>query len=425
MYCRYCGKELPDDSNFCPACGAKQKEMGFSGKAKFKAFVESHKALSYTYFAWLLIHITLFLSSSKERPDGFYPWDKSISYLLGGGSYYEFSLLDEDNVYDCSEFFFYTIVFPIAIYGFVKSYPLFSFLYKKIKKHYRSFRDFRDANKRKSAISNSKDTPTNSSKNMVQSLCDIEVLPPSTVEPDQTSTNKKEIIESLTAKQNDAEDQSGVVVNDTTLKGDVRQKMPLFRRFVGTIIDKMLLLFLFIAGSVIISPYGAPGNLGTYVGLLNVSPENYEYIDKAAMNRYGIYYEGVSEYYQDRVNQKNEPPHIGSTLNLDMSITFTFILLNLIYYVFFESILSASPGKRLLGGVIIDSANYKIKTQEAVIRGLCGGMLMSGAYYLLHLQGGLSNTITVVMFFLLLDLPVLLTKKSLLDIFTGTTYVKN
>lgn len=107
-----------------------------------------------------------------------------------------------------------------------------------------------------------------------------------------------------------------------------------------------------------------------------------------------------------------------------MSITFTFILLNLIYYILFESIMSASPGKRMLGGVLLDSADDKIDFGKALIRGLCGGALMAGTYYLFHIAGMLTNTMTVVIFFLVMDLPVLFTKRSLLDICTGTTYSK-
>jgi hypothetical protein len=202
------------------------------------------------------------------------------------------------------------------------------------------------------------------------------------------------------------------------------KKMPLFSRFIGSIIDKILILFIFVFGSIAISPFGAAGKLGKYSGLLNVPVSNYEYIDKVAMNSYGVYNEGVSQYYQDKERLANDPPHIGSTLELDMSITFTFILLNLLFYIIFESILSASPGKRMLGGVILDSADDKISFGKALTRGLCGGALMAGTYFLLHLQGGLTNTVVVVVFFLLLDLPVLFTKKSLLDLCTGTTYAK-
>ena len=94
-------------------------------------------------------------------------------------------------------------------------------------------------------------------------------------------------------------------------------------------------------------------------------------------------------------------------------------------YFLFESIISASPGKRMLGGVLLDNGDEKIDFSKALIRGLCGGALMAGTYYILHLAGMLSNTVVVVIFFLVMDLPVLFTKRSLLDICTGTTYSKS
>ena len=30
MYCKYCGKEIPNGSIFCPNCGAKQKDNVFN-----------------------------------------------------------------------------------------------------------------------------------------------------------------------------------------------------------------------------------------------------------------------------------------------------------------------------------------------------------------------------------------------------------
>ena len=142
------------------------------------------------------------------------------------------------------------------------------------------------------------------------------------------------------------------------------------------------------------------------------------------MNNYGTLNEGIAEYFQHGVRSEMGPPHIGSTLELDKSITFAFIILNMVFYILFESILSASPGKRMFKGIILDSADDKIGFSKAFARGLFGGALMAGTYILLHLVGGQTNIVVVIVFFLLLDLPVLFTKKSLLDLCTGTTYAK-
>lgn len=428
MYCRYCGKELPNDSNFCPSCGKKQKNESSVRKTNLENILKEHKKISYAYLVWLLLHLTLFLSSTKKCPDGFYPWNKSISYLLGDGSYYHFSLLDEYNVYDFSEFFFYTIVFPIVIFGIIRLYPIVLPSLKKLKGNYNHWKES-NAKKREDYQANISAYKAQPKEETI-------------VEPVQISPVVKEV--AIPEQQ-----ESEVVGGDVDIKGgrgsdaDLLQqgveiqsqdeaplaeteeevkKMPLLSRFVGSIIDKIFILIIFVAGFTAISPYGAPGKLGRYSGLLSVPVSNYEYIDKAAMNSYGTYYEGVSQYYQDRELLANDQPHIGSTLELDMSITFTFIFINLLFYIFFESILSASPGKRMLGGLILDSADDKIGFVKALIRGLCGGALMAGTYFLLHLQGGLTNTVVVIVFFLLLDLPVLFTKRSLLDICTGTSY---
>ena len=68
------------------------------------------------------------------------------------------------------------------------------------------------------------------------------------------------------------------------------KEMPLLTRFVGSIIDKILILIIFVVGFTAISPYGAPGKMGTYIGLRNTPLDLYEYIDKSQMNNYGTYY---------------------------------------------------------------------------------------------------------------------------------------
>lgn len=152
MYCKNCGKELPNGAAFCPECGTKQNNVTANIKTRIRKFVNEHKKVSYAYLVWFLVHTALCISSTKEDTDGFYPWDKPLNEMLtyfGGGrpssgwyddwiyghSYrweYEFSWLDEHNVYDFSELFFYTILLPVIIYGFVKCWPHISpFLVKK------------------------------------------------------------------------------------------------------------------------------------------------------------------------------------------------------------------------------------------------------------------------------------------------------
>ena len=424
MYCRYCGKELLNDSNFCPNCGKKQKDEGSVRKTSLEYILKEHKKLSYAYLVWLLLHLTLFLSSTKNNPDGFYPWNKSISYLLGGGSYYRFSLLDEYNVYDFSEFFFYTIVLPIVIFGIIRLLPSLN----KLKDNYKKWQES-NAKKIDEYQGNISAYKAQQNEETIVEPVQISPIVKDVAIPEQQESevdSEEADIKGKSGSDTDVLQQEVQPQNEASLAETEEEvkKMPLLTRFVGSIIDKIFILIIFVVGFTAISPYGAPGKMGTYIGLRNTPLDLYEYIDKSQMNSYGTYNDGVSQYYQDMERLANDPPHIGSTLELDMSITFTFILLNLLFYIIFESILSASPGKRMLGGVILDSADDKISFGKALTRGLCGGALMAGTYFLLHLQGGLTNTVVVVVFFLLLDLPVLFTKKSLLDLCTGTTYAK-
>lgn len=438
MYCRYCGKILADDSYFCPNCGAKQKEkdnLNPFGSNKFVEIIKIHKKIAYSYSAWLLVNIGLFIFAKPQGTRGrykydysgdFYPFNCSLGNIFEGHDF-NVNLLGVDR-YDFSEFFFYVVLFPIALFGMVKCIPLILLMFKKIKKRYNQWKEYNTKKK----VDYKEDVTTNKvqqkedtnqepipfdfvTENEVSHVCEK-----TEVSIDELCISKEANV-SIEKHPQQMHIQDEVVSNEVEMKV---KKMPLFSRCIGSIIDKILILIIFVVGSVAISPYGTPGRFGTYIGLRHTPLELYEYIDKSQMNSYGTYSDGISKSYQDLVRQETEPPHIGSTLELDMNITFTFIILNLIFYILFESILSASPGKRMFGGVILDGCDDKIGFGKALIRGLCGGVLMVGVYFLLHLQGGLTNTIVVAVFFILLDLPVLFTKRSLLDIFTGTTYAK-
>jgi len=428
MYCRYCGKELPNDSNFCPNCGKKQKErndLKFINRSNFGVidFIHKHKVIAYCYLAWLLLHITLYISSEKYDTWAFYPFNTSISGIIEG-YYYELDFIRSMNHYDFTEFFVYTILIPLIIVTIVRSYPLIKDVCLNIRTKFNCWREenakkAKEYQEWKSQLQQTNNTELTNQNSVeeIQNTIVVEQLS-SEEEKEEDNDNQKLVIQEK--PQSDIE-----LENNFSVKNEI-QTMPLFRRFVGSIIDKILILILFVIVSIIISPYGASGKLGTYHGLLNASPNNYEYIDKAKMNRYqtGEYYEGVDRYYQERARLTEEPPHLGSTLELDISVTFFFILFNLIYYILFESTMSASPGKRMLGGILLDSSDDKIGFSKALIRGLWGGVLMAGAYFLFHLTGGLSNMLVVLFFFFILDISVLFTKKSLIDIISGTIYSK-
>ena len=218
------------------------------------------------------------------------------------------------------------------------------------------------------------------------------------------------------------------VSNDKT---DHSQTMPLVRRFIGSLIDKVVLIVLFAVGFAVISPFGAAGKMGRYVGILTVSPNNYEYIDRIVINNYynsdySMSDDGVDPYYKAQKHLANmaNPPHIGSTKENDLNITLSFILLNLIYYLFFFFFLCASPFKAVMGGVLLDSNKQKIGIGKVILRAFCGGVFMLIAVFMLHFSMGYSYAVVFVLFFLAMDIPIFFTRQSLLDMCTGTIYAK-
>lgn len=374
MYCRYCGKELPSDSNFCPNCGANQKEKVVERDSELKSFFSNHKILLYSYGLWCIIHIGLFLLSTPkgqyhhrssrrwysedyDLSEGFYPFDKSLSVIFQGNGY-EFSFLKNVNVYDSSELFIYIIIIPVVLFGLVKCCISMFSLLKKFKARYRQPKI----------------------DNVNKEINDYIVINHDNEKKEtQKSDNRIQII-AQTVKEDTSKELTPIVE-------DIKE-MPLLRRFVGSIIDKIIILTTFVLGVIINSPYDAPESLGTYIGICFFTP-----------NSYGYY------------------------IDLDMLFSFSFIVWNVIYYVVSETVLLASPGKLILGGLIIDSSDEKIGFEKAMTRGLCGGAFMAGSYYLLHLQGIFAIILVVIIYFLILDIPVLFKKKSLLDICTGTIYV--
>ncbi len=133
MYCRFCRKEIPNNSIFCPNCGKKQE--GESSKIDFQFFqgLGKYKKWGFIYIIWCLIHIGLLVFNSSEdvfyrhpygwskeinKIDAFYPFDNSLSNVLQWKPFWCDPFKNMD-VYDLSELFFYTILFPLLICGIV------------------------------------------------------------------------------------------------------------------------------------------------------------------------------------------------------------------------------------------------------------------------------------------------------------------
>ena len=411
MYCRNCGKELADNSNFCPNCGANQKVTVTKFNFRVPKFINEHKKLLHVYALWVLAHLTLLINSSKKS-EGFYPWKEPLKDILTK-KYLDKRLfwLDEYNVYDFSEFFFYTVLLPVIIFGIYKYWPyLVSFIRKNIKiiKQKYSYRQSLEAEKNdyetKETLSESYATMNNGD---------------SIIRPNTTQDVFENVVQTAQTEDNTEEEEH----KDETVEVE---PMPLFRRFFGSLIDKVLLVLVFGFGLIITNPFGGAAILGTYTALLKIVPSNYEYIDEVRMKDYrnANTNPNVSDFFQKRARQANKPPRIGSTKELDKNITLSFVFLNLFYYILFESVLFASLGKRWLGGVLLDRKQKKIGFARVLIRALWSTVFMLIAVFFFHFQMNQTYFVVIPLFFFILDIPVFFTKRSLLDLCTGTIYIK-
>ena len=127
MYCIKCGKEIPDNSLYCPSCGKRQNNDKV--EPSLSKLVVKYKTTILLYLVWCFIHIGLILSSNPEIGEyqigfaqykkfdqsiGFYPFDIALSDLIQGGKYW-FDPINNINVYDATELFFYTLLLPSIV----------------------------------------------------------------------------------------------------------------------------------------------------------------------------------------------------------------------------------------------------------------------------------------------------------------------
>lgn len=94
------------------------------------------------------------------------------------------------------------------------------------------------------------------------------------------------------------------------------EKINFMRRLSSSLIDKILILVLFIICALYISPYGMPYHLGRYYALLDAKPSSYPSQDtyKAMHSVYGDnIYESTEKWIQSHKEISTKPELIASS----------------------------------------------------------------------------------------------------------------
>lgn len=206
------------------------------------------------------------------------------------------------------------------------------------------------------------------------------------------------------------------------------KSMSLFRRLLGSVIDKVLILIIFVVAFTIINGEStATYRLGTYYSIGTNSPSSYEFITLNSLlvidNGWPLKYFKESE--DDILLKYKDEDIVGMVRSFDLTITFAFIFLNILYYLLSEIFLAASVGKRIMGGQIRDDLlEDRINTSDAFKRAIIGGVLMAFAVGLRFLLD-INYIIVIIAFFLIIDIFVIFKRKSLIDILSKVTYVES
>ena len=162
--------------------------------------------------------------------------------------------------------------------------------------------------------------------------------------------------------------------------------------------DKIFILILFLLTFIAIYQYSAPTYLGTFWGgCLYEIPNTYKFTEAAGC-----------EY---------------SLKEIDITVVTVFSIVNFLYYFLFESTLKASLGKYICGGIACTEDEKTISVKGAFLRSLVLILFIVVAVTIRFSILQVSYIFLILLFFCVLDLPILFKKKSLVDIATDTFYV--
>lgn len=174
------------------------------------------------------------------------------------------------------------------------------------------------------------------------------------------------------------------------------ETMPFFSRFCGSVIDKIIIIVVFVFTIILCYPFQGGDYLGMFEVIIRLSPNSYSYM-----------------------------PNPDVYISTDKLMSEVFIIVNLLYYAICEQVFKASLGKLILGGFLVNVNKERVNEHNVFRRTICLAALMIVDVIVMHILLGASYFITAILFFLILDIPVFFYRQSLVDLDSGTMYVKN
>ena len=143
MYCKYCGKEIADDSKFCQHCGGKQEDSFASptnNEVKSEEPKKQEKVIEIPtiktnlsdnqkkwigiYVAWALLNfIFIFIKGNYDGSNRYF-----FPFQASGGNTWDLEY------YDFSEFLVYAILLPLIVFFIYKYKEKISKYIEKISK---------------------------------------------------------------------------------------------------------------------------------------------------------------------------------------------------------------------------------------------------------------------------------------------------
>lgn len=411
MYCRYCGKELPNDSNFCPNCGKKQNEDSA------KQVVCDNKEGIYVsdILSKLSNNIKQIYDSSRNKIKRNTNNDEEANIEIDSYKSTFDIIINGEN----SSFWQVFSQFFIGHKIYVGIYLLWVVLNLCIM--ILSYMKYYETGYMSNAF-----YPFNKS---ISDICDGYAVYISFVDYWDVYDIWEFFVYTILIPALI----TGIIVivflwrkkNQIRINQNSRFYY-LKKRMGATLIDKVILLvasfFLVFAISfieyILSGGYDFISKLGTFSAIFHMSTD-------------WVYNVAVGFV------MKNYPGDVPSSHLVEISSCYTnlilidilyvslFALINAIYYGFFELKYKATIGKRNMKMSLIRVKNnqgYPITPGRIMLRAAIFFTMIVFSIVFRWLSG-YNYYIVIIVFFLLLDIPVLFSQKSLLDILSGTRYI--